>query len=47
MGGRYLLSDERGPRGVFTSEQNEKMKKKKRNKTKILSVVIVLGCKVV
>lgn len=36
-----------GPRGVLTSEQNEKMKKKKRNKTKILSVVKVLGCKVV
>lgn len=34
MGGRYLLSDERGPRGVFTSEQNEKMKKKKTKQNK-------------
>lgn len=33
MGGRYLLSDERGPRGVFMSEQNKKIKKKtKQNK---------------
>lgn len=30
----------------FMSEQNKKMKKK-RNKTKILSLVIVLGCRVV
>lgn len=33
----------------LTSEQNKKMKKKKkkRNKTRILNLVIVLGCKVV
>lgn len=33
MGGRDLLSDERGPRGFFfMSEQNKKMKKMKQNK---------------
>lgn len=32
MGGRYLLSDERGPRGVFMSEQNKEMKGKKKTK---------------
>lgn len=33
MGGRDLLSDERGPRGFFffMSEQNKKMKKTKQN----------------